>query len=310
VNSGAAIGTGQQRSALQRLLRHRSARWALIVIGIFVAAAVFGPMLDPYSSTAQPDVVAQKSLPPSWAHPIGTDSYSRDLLARVFSGARISLAIATLAVLISMTLGTAYGLVSGYVGGRVDAVMMRVLDGFLAIPRVLLLLVALTFWPRLGLIGLIVLLGVTGWFGVSRFVRAETLAARRLDYVYAARALGARDFRIAWRHILPNVMAPVIVTATLSVGNVIVLEAGLSYLGIGAPAPTATWGSIFHEAVTFFPDGWWMVLFPGIAIAATSMAFNVLGDALRDVLDPRQVHGSREVPALASVSITHASGNG
>jgi peptide/nickel transport system permease protein len=136
------------------------------------------------------------------------------------------------------------------------------------------------------------MIGVTGWFGVSRLVRAETLAARRLDYVEAARALGTSDVRILWRHLLPNVAAPVIVSATLAIGNVISLEAGLSYLGIGAHEPQASWGSIFFEGVAFFAGNWWVVFFPGVAIVLTVLAFNVLGDALRDVLDPRQLHGS------------------
>jgi peptide/nickel transport system permease protein len=188
-----------------------------------------------------------------------------------------------------MTLGTAYGLVAGYVGGRLDNAMMRILDGFLSIPRVLILIAVLTLHP-VPLTGLIILLGATGWFGVSRLVRAETISAKKLDYVAAARALGASDVRTLWRHLLPNVISPVIVAATLAVGNVISLEAGLSYLGIGAKAPTPSWGSIFNEGIGSFTGNWWVALFPGIAIVATVLAFNVLGDALRDVLDPRQLH--------------------
>jgi peptide/nickel transport system permease protein len=180
-------------------------------------------------------------------------------------------------------------LVAGYVGGRVDNAMMRILDGFLSIPRVLILIAVLTLHP-VPLTGLIILLGATGWFGVSRLVRAETISAKQLDYVAAARALGASDVRTLWRHLLPNVISPVIVAATLAVGNVISLEAGLSYLGIGAKAPTPSWGSIFNEGIGSFTGNWWVALFPGIAIVATVLAFNVLGDALRDVLDPRQLH--------------------
>jgi peptide/nickel transport system permease protein len=144
--------------------------------------------------------------------------------------------------------------------------------------------------------GLIVLLGATGWFGVSRLVRAETMSAKQIDYVAAARALGANDVRILWRHLLPNVISPVIVAATLAVGNVIALEAGLSYLGVGAQAPTASWGSIFFDGIDSFADNWWVALFPGIAIVVTVLSFNVLGDALRDVLDPRQLHLARPLP--------------
>lgn len=284
---------------LRRVASHRSARWALGAIGVLVVAALVGPLLSPYSCHEQLDIVRLQNAPPTWSHPFGTDQYSRDVLARVLCGARISLAIATLAVLLSMTLGTVYGLIAGYLGGRIDNTMMRILDGFLSIPRVLLLIAVLTLWEHVPLGGLILMLGSTGWFGVSRLVRAETVSARQLDYVAAARALGASDFRIVARHLLPNVIAPVVVAATLAVGNVITLEAGLSYLGIGVAPPTASWGSIFNEGAESFPANWWVVLFPGIAIVATVLAFNVLGDALRDVLDPRQLHLARPLPESA-----------
>jgi peptide/nickel transport system permease protein len=177
---------------------------------------------------------------------------------------------------------------------------MRLLDGFLSIPRVLLLIAVLALWNPVPLSGMILLIGATGWFAVSRLVRAETLAAKRLDYIEAARALGTSNSRIIWRHLLPNVAGPVIVTATLAIGNVISLEAGLSYLGIGAREPTASWGSIFSEGIEFFAGNWWVAFFPGIAIVVTVLAFNVLGDALRDVLDPRQLHGSVPSESLSS----------
>ena len=284
------------------MLRHWTARGALAVVSLLVVAAIVGPLFLGDGSS-QPDIVALKNMPPSWAHPLGTDQYSRDLLARVLSGARVSLAVALLSVLVSMTVGTAYGLIAGYAGGRVDGFMMRLLDGFLSIPRVLLLIAVLTLRSQVPLAGLILLIGATGWFGLSRLVRAETLAARRLDYVEAARALGTSNTRILWRHILPNVAAPVIVTATLAIGNVISLEAGLSYLGVGAREPQASWGSIFFEGVQFFAGNWWVVVFPGIAIVVTVLAFNVLGDALRDVLDPRQLHGAgAQAASIASTS--------
>lgn len=288
---------------LGRLARHRSARWGLGVIALLVVAAVIGPHLSSYSCSEQLDIVRLKNAAPSWSHPFGTDRYSRDVLTRVLCGARISLAVATLAVLLSMTLGTAYGVIAGYIGGRVDNAMMRVLDGFLSIPRVLLLIAVLTLWHPVPLAGLIILLGATGWFSVSRLVRAETMTAKHLDYVAAARALGASDARIIWRHLLPNVTAPVIVAATLAVGNVIALEAGLSYLGIGASAPTPSWGSIFLEGVDSFAGNWWVALFPGIAIVVTVLAFNILGDALRDVLDPRQLHLTRPLPETKVASL-------
>ncbi len=276
---------------LQRLGAHRSARWSLSVIGVLVVAAIVGPWLVSFGSSQQLGIVALKNAPPSWTHPFGTDPYSRDVLSRVLSGARISLAVATLSVLFSITVGTLYGLVAGYAGGAVDNVMMRLLDGALSIPRVLLLLAVLTLWHPVPLAGLILLLGATGWFTLSRLVRAETMTVRRQGggYVDAAEALGASSWRVLLRHVLPNVSTPIVVSATLSVGNVIALEAGLSFLGIGAQPPTPSWGSIFLDGVDFYAGNWWVVLFPGLAIVATVLAFNVLGDALRDVLDPRQL---------------------
>ena len=283
--------SSRSHSLLRRLLADPAARWSLSVIAILVIAAIVGPHLVPHSCQQQIDIVNLKNHPPSLAFPFGTDQYSRDLLARVLCGARISLSVGALAVVISVTIGTAYGLVSGFVGGRTDTLMMRLLDAFLSIPRVLLVIAVLTLFHPIRLPGLVVLLGTTGWFGVSRLVRAGTLSAKHLDYVEAARALGSPTSRILWRHILPNVVSPVIVTATLAVGNVIALEAGLSYLGVGTREPEASWGAIFLDGVNFSTGNWWVVFFPGVAIVATVMAFNVLGDALRDVLDPRQLHG-------------------
>ena len=247
-------------------------------------------------ANAQLDIRLLKNSPPSLAYPLGTDAYSRDLLARLLSGARISLSVGALAALLATTVGTAYGLVAGYAGGRTDAAMMRLLDAFMSIPRVLLLIALLTVWTHVSLAGVIVMIGLTGWFAVSRLVRAEVRTMRQTDFVVAARALGAPTSRILWRHLLPNVSAPVIVSATLAVGNVIALEAGLSFLGIGAPPPTASWGSMFTDTVDPFSGAWWVPLFPGIAIVVTVLAFNVLGDALRDVLDPRQLHVARPLP--------------
>jgi peptide/nickel transport system permease protein len=287
---------GGESGLMRRLVAHRSARWAGLVIIVLIVAAVVGPMLVSYGGNEQLDIVGLKNHPPTFAHPFGTDQYSRDLLTRVLRGARISLAIGLLAVVLSTFIGTAYGLVAGYAGGRVDGFMMRVLDGFLSIPRVLMLIAVLTLWNPVPLSGLIVLLGVTGWFGVSRLVRAEVLSAKRMPYIESARALGASHTGIVLRHLLPNVAGPVIVSAALGVGNVIALEAGLSFLGVGAHEPTPSWGSIFLDGVDFYAGNWWVVLIPGLAIVITVLAFNVLGDALRDVLDPRQLHLARRLP--------------
>lgn len=288
------------RSFFSRLVAHPTARWALVIIGVLVVAAIVIPLLVGDACIRQNDIAGLKNAQPSLKHWLGTDQYSRDVFARLMCGARVSLSVAALAVTLSMTIGTVYGLVAGYFGGRTDGALMRMLDAFLSIPRVLLLLAVLTLWAPVPLMGLIVLLGATGWFGVSRLVRAETRIAVRQPYVEAARALGASHTAIIFRHLLPNVIAPVIVAATLNVGNVIALEAGLSYLGIGAPEPNASWGSMFLDGVDFYAGNWWAVFFPGIAIVITVLSFNMLGDALRDVLDPRQVHVAHRLPDEAS----------
>jgi peptide/nickel transport system permease protein len=265
------------------------ARAALVVLIVMAAASLLAPLLAPYSPIAQPDIVALKRLPPSAAHPFGTDQFSRDVLSRVLYGGRISLSVGILAVLLSSTIGTAYGAAAGFYGGIVDSSMMRLLDALLSIPRVLLLVAVVALWGALSLPSLVLLLGLTGWFGVSRIVRAEVLAMRDREFVHGARALGASDLRILGRHLLPNVVSPVLVAATLGVGHVIVLEAGLSFLGLGVQPPTPSWGNIIQEGSQEIRSLWWMSLFPGLAIVSTTMAFNVLGDALRDVMDPRQL---------------------
>lgn len=273
----------------RRLWRRRDARIALTILGTFALLALLAPWIAPYDPTAQRDIVGLKSQSPSWAHPFGTDQFSRDVLSRMLFGARVSLSVAVLAVLLAGTVGTAYGTIAGYVGGRVDAVLMRILDGLLAIPRVLLLLGILGVWPAVSLPVLILLLGGTGWFGVSRLVRAEVMAVSRRDHVAAARALGASDGRVVLRHVLPNAIAPVLVAAALGVGGVIVLEAGLSYLGVGVRPPHASWGNIIQDGSGDPFALWWMSLFPGLAIAITVLACNLLGDALRDAADPRHL---------------------
>ncbi len=290
--------SGERDGRIGRLLSHHGVRLPLVVILVLVAAAVLAPWLARYSPVAQLDIVSLKNQTPSAAHFFGTDRFSRDVFSRVLYGARISLSVATLAVVLSIVIGTPFGMIAGYAGGIVDSIMMRLLDAFLSIPRVLLLIAILSLWSPVPLWGVIVLLGATGWLRVARLVRAETLTAREREYVHAARALGASDARILGRHLLPNVIGPVVVAATLAIGDTIMLEAGLTFLGIGTREPTASWGSMFQDSSDAFAAAWWVALFPGLAIVITSLAFNALGDALRDVLDPRQLAmSSRGSPA-------------
>jgi peptide/nickel transport system permease protein len=277
------------RGPLDALWRDRRARGALAVLAVVILCAVLAPVLAPYDPAAQLDIARLQSRPPSLAHPLGTDPFSRDVLSRVLYGARLSLAIAFSAVALSMGFGILLGAVAGYLGGPVDAILMRTVDVALSIPRLLLIVAVVALWGEVGVVDLTMLIAAISWFSVSRLVRAETLVVREQDYVMAARALGTSPWRILFRHVLPNAAGPAIVATTLAVGNVILLEAGLSYLGIGVRPPAASWGSIIQDGAERVSDLWWVTLFPGLAILVTVFACNALGDALRDLMDPRQL---------------------
>ena len=259
------------------------------VLGTIVLIALLARYIAPYDPTAQLDITGLNGQPPSLAHPLGTDTFSRDVLSRLIYGTRISLTIALVAVAIAMIFGTLVGAVAGYLGGAIDAILMRIVDAAFSIPTLLLLIVVIALWGEIGVVFLTLLIAGVAWFTVSRLVRAETLAVRDADFVVAARALGVPSWRILLRHVLPNAMGPAIIAGTLAIGNVILLEAGLSYLGIGVRPPTASWGSIIQEGSERVSDLWWLTLFPGLAILVTVFACNALGDALRDALDPRQL---------------------
>jgi peptide/nickel transport system permease protein len=278
--------------AFSRLRRNRAGMLAVRFLIFVAVVAVFARWLAPFPPNDQLDIIKLASCPPSLGHPFGTDIYSRDVLSRLVYGARISLSVAFLAVVLSITVGTAYGAIAGYLGGRADAVMMRVIDALLSIPRILVLLAIFALWGRVTLGALILILGLTGWFATSRLVRAQVMALKTEELVVAARALGARHRRILWRHILPGVTSTVVVAATLGIGNVIILEAGLSFLGVGVQPPTASWGNMIADGSSSVAGLWWMSLFPGLAIVLTVMAFNVIGDALRDALDPREIQAA------------------
>jgi peptide/nickel transport system permease protein len=277
------------RTALETLARDRSAMAGLAIILILAVAALAAKHIAPYDPRAQPDIVALKYLPPTLRHPFGTDYLSRDVLSRIIWGGRVSLSVAFLSVIVAATLGTGYGAIAGYVGGKVDSAMMRVVDALLAIPRVLLLIAVATLWNGLGLPGLVLLLGLTGWFGVSRLVRTLVLSAREHEFVTAARALGATHWRILAHHILPEIVSPVLVAATLAIGNVIVVEAGLTYLGMGVVPPNASWGSIFYDGMRDVSAAWWVSVSAGAALVITVLAVNLIADGLRQALNARQL---------------------
>ena len=277
------------RTLVRRVLRDPRARVGLVVLGIVALSAIFAPLVAPYDPTAQLDIVLLQSKPPSLAHPLGTDPFSRDVLSRLLYGSRISLVVGIGATLLSLTLGIAVGAFAGFVGGVVDAVLMRLVDAALSIPRLLVLIMVMSLWGNIGLLPLTLLMAATGWFASSWLVRTQVIALRDRDFIVAARALGMSPGRVLVRHVLPNAVAPALISATLGIANVILLEAGLSYLGIGVRPPTPSWGTIIQDGSERVSDLWWLTLFPGLAILVTVFACNALGDALRDALDPRQL---------------------
>ncbi|HEY8468136.1 MAG TPA: oligopeptide ABC transporter permease [Longimicrobiales bacterium] len=280
------VRDSQWRIAARHFRRNRTALAGLGVIVVLYLAALLAPLIAPHDPIAIGDLVRTGFLPPSREYWLGTDRFGRDVLSRILYGARISLSIGFVATAISVTVGLLLGAVAGYVGGRVDALLMRFTDMVLAFPRlILLILVVALFEPSLGVI--IVVLGLTQWPGTTRIVRGEVLSLREREFIQAAHALGMRRTRIILRHLVPNVLAPVIVAATLGVGNTIVLEAGLSFLGLGVPEPTPSWGKMVAEGSEVLFGAWWLATFPGLAIVVTVLAFNLVGDGLRDALDPR-----------------------
>lgn len=274
------------REALAAVWRTPRGRAGLVFFVFLVLLALFGPLVlpDPFR---QFDLVELANRAPSVDHPFGTDQLSRDVLSRVVNGARISLAVAALAVGLSVSLGAGIGLVAGYWGGAVDALLMRLVDGALAVPRLLLLLLVLSVPERVPLVALVLLIGTTGWFATSRIVRAEVLRLRGEAFVCAAEALGASRRRVIFRHLLVNSTGPLLVAATLGVGDVILLEAGLSFLGLGVQPPTPSWGGMILDARPVLEAAPWVGIFPGVAITLTVLATNLVGDALRDAFDPR-----------------------
>jgi peptide/nickel transport system permease protein len=277
--------TGDLAGALRRTWRNPAGRTGAILLLVILVLVALLPLV-----LQDPDIqpcLSCGATPPSGDHPFGTDALNRDVLSRLVSGGRISLTIALLAVALAVSLGATVGLVSGYLGGWVDILLMRLVDGALAIPRLFVLLLVLAVFTPIPLALFILVLGTTGWFAVSRIVRGEALRLKGELYVQAAHALGAGGTRVIFRHLLPNALGPLLVAATLGVGDVILLEAGLSFLGLGLQPPTATWGGMIQESRSLFFTGPWNHLFPGLAIVLTVLAINLLGGALRDAFDPR-----------------------
>jgi len=255
-----------------------------IVVGLLFAMAILAPILAPWDPN-RPDT--KKILdPPSRMHPLGTDQLGRDVLSRMLYGARVSLAVGFVSVGIATMIGTLLGTAAGYHGGLIDAAIMRLVDLVLVFPRFFLLLAVLAF-IRPSIWTIMAVIGLTGWMGVARLVRAEFLSLKEREFVVWSQSIGATAFRIIWRHILPNAMAPVLVAMTLGIPAAILTESGLSFLGLGVQPPYATWGNILNEGKDAIEIAWWLSMYPGLAILLTVLSYNLLGEGIRDALDPR-----------------------
>jgi len=281
-------GWSNWRQGVRHLWENRRARIGLGILIVLYSAALLAPLVTSFDPTAQTDVIRMRFLPPSLhtGHVLGTDGFGRDLLSRIVYGARISLSIGFLAVVLSAVIGTLAGVLAGYFGGWVDSLIMRLVDLMLGFPRLFLILIVIAFVGP-SFFWVILVLGFTGWMGVARLVRAEVLSLKEREFIQAARALGLSTARIMARHLIPNTLAPILVFMSLTIGNVILIEAGLSFLGLGVQPPTPSWGNIINLGRKNLLDAWWISTFPGLAIVLTVLSFNMVGDALRDAFDPR-----------------------
>jgi oligopeptide transport system permease protein len=297
-------GTSLWRDAWRRLLKNKLAVFGMIVVGVIVVASVIGPTVIQRATGYAYDVIPKesrlnKSFAPfrspeggfSWTHPMGTDNAGRDILARVLSGGQISLMVGLIATLVSLVIGVSYGAIAGYVGGRIDDVMMRVVDVLYSLPYVIIVIVLLALLPAKTPTGqlaeLFFALGAVSWLTMARIVRGQVMSLKNQDFVLAARATGVSTPKIIFRHLVPNALGPVIVYATLTIPSVMLSEAFLSFLGLGVRTPRVSWGSLAAEGaqtLAIFP---WQLIFPGVTMALMLLSLNFLGDGLRDALDPQ-----------------------
>jgi peptide/nickel transport system permease protein len=267
-----------------RILANPLARWGFAIIVTVLLLALFAPWIAPYD----PDAIDVKNilLPPSGHHWMGTDGLGRDVFARMLYGARISLLVGFVAVGIATVIGVILGAISGFYRGWVDVVIMRLVDIMLSIPTFFLILAVIAFLTP-SIWNIMIVIGLTSWMGVTRLVRAEFLSLREREFVVAAQTLGARNERLIFRHLLPNSLTPIIVSSVLGIASAVLVESGLSFLGLGVQPPQASWGNILTDGKEYIQFAWWLSFFPGMAILLTVLGYNLLGEGLRDALDPR-----------------------
>ncbi|HEU4595408.1 MAG TPA: ABC transporter permease [Pyrinomonadaceae bacterium] len=297
-------GTSLWKDAWKRLLRNKLAVFGMVVVGFIILASLLGPPIIRWTTGytydfIPPDTALNKAFAPfqdpqgnfSWTHPMGTDAAGRDLLARVLIGGRISLMVGIISTIVSLIIGVTYGATAGYLGGKVDAVLMRIVDVLYSLPYMMIIIVLLAFFggrsPMGQLVLLFIALGAVSWLTMARIVRGQVISLKNQEFVLAARATGVSTAKIIFKHLVPNALGPVIVYATLTIPSVMLQEAFLSFLGLGVQAPLASWGSLASEGIqniAIFP---WQLIFPGVTMALTLFSLNFLGDGLRDALDPQ-----------------------
>jgi peptide/nickel transport system permease protein len=278
------ITNASRRSFWERFKRNRLAVYGGIVVTVLFLIAIFADLLSPF----EPDAIDRMHIlePPSNLHPLGTDDLGRDVLSRMIFGSRISLSVGFVAVGITTIIGMVFGALSGYYGGWLDRVIMRFIDIMLSIPTFFLILAVIAFiGPSIW--NIMIVIGVTSWMGIARLVRAEFLSLKEREFVLAARAIGASDIRIIFKHMMVNSMSPVFVSAILGVASAILVESALSFLGIGVQPPIPSWGNILTIGKDNIEIAWWLSVFPGLAILLTVLSYNLVGEGLRDALDPR-----------------------
>ena len=271
----------------KKALSNPLAMAGFIIIVLIFLLAILAPLISPYD----PNEINVKAilLGPSAQHLMGTDGLGRDVLSRMLHGGRVSLLVGLVAVGISTVIGILLGAIAGFYRGWIDVFIMRLVDVMLSIPSFFLILAVIAFLTP-SIINIMIVIGLTSWMGVTRLVRAEFLSLCEREYVLASRTLGARDYRLIFTHLLPNSLTPIIVSAVLGVAGAVLIESGLSFLGLGVQAPQASWGNILTDGKEYIQFAWWLSLFPGLAILITVLGYNLLGEGLRDALDPRSGH--------------------
>ncbi len=272
-------------SAVQHLMKNKFAVTGGVLVLLVFVLSIFAPLVAPYS----PSTIDIKNIlvEPSFSHPLGTDELGRDVLSRMLWGGRISLEVGFVAVGIATIIGIILGAIAGYYGGHVDGIIMRAVDIMLSIPTIFLVLAVIAILEP-SIVNIMIVIGLTSWMEPARLIRAEFISLKEREFVIAAQAMGAVDARIIIKHILPNGLSPILVSATMGIGGAVLIESALSFLGLGVQPPTPSWGSLLSSGKDNIEIAWWLSAFPGLAILITVLGYNLLGEGIRDALDPRQ----------------------